>query len=297
MRKKKDVALITGTSTSTVPDEALRGFKSASNLLRESYEIGERVSFSLNKDPDTSGLEKDRGVVQKSSIRNDGDNLKTTTAKVAKKPPAPQRKRPKKSEIETAPCQDSPVIIQTGKGSSLKKPRATKTRVVGQTQITNGKIIKSIQRETTTKDCQSRKDLNDGSKLLDEDAKVSTYEGGISLGLDKAVARRRDWTPIKSLSHIPDELYGGAIVEPALQDTEFSPSNHVKGRDLGEVLNNYIYSMSPDDNVLQQQPIRTANGGGITKKRKLDVSGDLINRRVMLTTPAAYRILDTSEAS
>ena len=288
MRKKEDVALTIGTSTSTLPDGALRGFKSASSLLRESYECSERVSLSLNKDSNISGLGKDGGVVQKSSIRNYGDDSKTTILKAAKKTPAPQKKGPKKSETEAAPCQNSPDIIRTGKGSSLRKPIARKTRVVGQTQITNGKIIKSIQRETTTKDCQSRKDLNDGSTILDEDTKVSTSEDGLSLGLDKAVARRRDWTPAKPFSHIPDKLYGETIVEPALQGSEFPPSSHVKGIDLGEVLNNYIYSMNPDDNVLKQQSIRKASGGGITKKRRLDVSGDLTDRRVILTNPVAY---------
>ena len=281
--RKKDPSNGNGTRISAFSEGALRGFTTASSLLRESSEKGGTVLYPSNKRISRNGLEKDEEKKLEPQPENDGGISKPVSAIETKKPAAPRRKYTKKSESEKLPGQDGHHAIQTGKGCSIKKPRVKKVQAVGQTKITKGKIVKSVQRGATTEDVQSGNLVEFGKGVLDDNPKtqedmhtaISMYEGDDSLGLDKVVARRRDWTPTIANSHRPTELNGEGILEKTVQDPEFSPNDHTVGINLGGVLSKYGFIIGANDDVLQRPFIRDSSGGGLTKKRKLDVSEDI----------------------
>lgn len=225
---------------------------SAQPLSRE-YEVPESRAIS----PVSVVVDEPEKTKKTQKRKNTG---KAASDGVPKKPRAPR----KKSEL-TGVNDGNPGGTESCEAKSAlppKKPRMTKSKDDGQTKIKTGKISKP---RTSTASKGATKAVAVGGGEDPNDMKGS-------LGLEKVVARKRQWTPIEGISHNPvDVSYASSA---SSQDIRHSSTTLERPRkeELTAMIRSFSYSETDQDTRVEFTVRRGFDGEAATKKRKIEVS-------------------------
>ena len=143
-----------------------------------------------------------------------------------------------------------------------KKPRVTKSKDDRQTKIKTGKIAKP---RTSTPSKGATKAVAVGGGEDPNDMKGS-------LGLEKVVARKRQWTPTEGISHDPvDVSYASSTSSQDIRHSS-AMSERPRKEELTAMIRSFSYSETDQDLRAEFTACRRFECEAATKKRKIEVS-------------------------
>ena len=211
------------------------------------------------------------------SIMDGQDNVLAKPAPV-KKP----RASCKKSIVTEVPPAKSTILengiksIETIGAAPVKKPRAKKAKDNGQTKLPKGKVVKPITveelGEAARRKKSSTKRKSDDVELLQAGNAAGCNGPPEPLGLDKAITRRRDWTPVEDRNNeTVDKRPGWNSADPYFTNVDLTTESPA-ANNLGAHLSNYGYQKIADIGAAPPNvAVRSLNGQAPTKRRKLEL--------------------------
>ena len=273
-------SLVSGSRATPIPIDIVTGFASVSTLLRR------RVSIDEAGSPSTT---KRRGISEEYDLPSDG---KVTTvsniqggeqAKVPafKKPRILHEKRPElfREKVTHAAAVRSADSIENADVLPPKKSRKKKNKdgSEAQTTIKKTKIVKpgamnsGKKLVTSTKKAKAAVStaLRPPASTQEEDLRAK--EEFRDLCLQKAITRRKDWTPCKDTAPAPTltvdfekSVDPKLLVDPPLANE--SPIAH-----FGNLLGDFGFSQKGGDSLVTCESTRQGNGEAMVKRRKIEL--------------------------
>lgn len=295
-----------GHCTTQLTEKAIAGFATAASLLT----VGPSAL-----DPDTRNVEQ--GTTGLCSPPRDGlnvDSEKAMKPKPKKRAPAGGKGAiaPKKSKAPsklTDKLTDAAGRLKTGgidKGSTLsvtekkpRKPRVKKDKVEEQPKIIKGKITKpgtkagkkegSIKRKRSTVVTETV--IAADSTGSPDVVELPTVEQ--ELGLDKAVTRRKCWTPPKETGQLVD----GACekTRSTVQSVGLAPIPALgpSSKSFGSLFSSFGFAQEPERRMVPQIA-RDCDGIVLTKRRKIEASSIAYQTKTTLLLTVGYQLQDVA---
>lgn len=268
--------LVSGSTVTPIPTDAVRGFASASTLLRRSRPVdstngsGIPVNYDVqSSDRHTEQEPKDLGTDQKKPLPafkkprvipethlrdiQERDNSVATvpTANVAEDADilAPKKSRKKKSKNDS----ESQTTIKKAK---VTKPGSVISRKKAVCSVKKAKEVVSAHFQppvsTQEEDLAAKKEFRD-------------------LCLEKAITRRREWTPCEDTAPDPAlQKDSETSVDPALF-TDVPVANDPPIAGFGNLLGDFGFAQKEDSLVVISESTRQGNGEAIVKRRKIEL--------------------------
>ena len=239
---------------------AIVGFKSAASLL-----------------PEDSCVDEPQLVLGASRPPTRQDDIKT-------------KKRPKSGlsvvEFPIVDSSDHPCFSKQSQRHAEKellpktatrksRPKPTHATAQRQTKIKKARITKPVTRKASsemkaTGSLSRKKGITSGSTistLLANDETTTMSAEARDFGLEEAVMRRLDWTPIKDTKN----RVGGSNDEQAFSPARFSSETDLGHRDIGALLGEFKLTLPNSNLAAISGPLQTSNTEGVVKRRKLDL--------------------------
>ena len=268
--------LVSGSTVAPIPTDAVTGFASASTLLRRSRPVhstngsGLSVDYDLqNSDRLTEQEPKDLAIDPKKpppafkkprvitetrlqAVQERVSSVATVpTANVAEDADilAPKNSRKKKSKNESE-------LQMTIKKAKVTKPGSVRSRKKAVGQVKKAKEVAPAPFQppasTQEEDLAAKKEFRD-------------------LCLEKAITRRREWTPCEDTAPDPAPQNDSEIsVGPALsKDIPLANEPSIAG--FGNLLGDYSFAQKEDSLVVISESTRQGNGEAIVKRRKIEL--------------------------
>ena len=277
--------LVSGSTVTPIPTDAVTGFASASTLLRRSRPVhsSNGSGLSVNHDLQRSGRlteqePKDLGTDQKKpppAFKKPGvipetrlQAVQERISSVATAPSAnvaedvdilaPKKSRKKKSKNESE-------LQMTIKKAKVTKPGSVISRKKAVGPVKKAKEVVSAHFQppasTQEEDLAAKKEFRD-------------------LCLEKAITRRREWTPCDDTAPDPAPQNDSEIsVGPALLiDVPLANEPPIAG--FGNLLGDFGFAQKEDSLVVISESTRQGNGEAIVKRRKIELVGGVPAPRV-----------------
>ena len=268
--------LVSGSTVTPIPTDAVTGFASASTLLRRSRPVDSTNGSGLSVDYDlqssgrlTEQEPKDLGTDQKKpppafkkprvipetrlrGVQERDSNFATApTANIAEDadilPPKKSRKKKSKNESESQ---------TTIKKAKVTKPGSVvpRKKAVGPVKKAKEVVSAPFQPPASTQeeDLAAKKEFRD-------------------LCLEKAITRRREWTPCEDTAPDPAPKNDSETsVGPALlNDIPLANEPPIAG--FGNLLGDFGFAQKEDSLVVISESTRHGNGAAIIKRRKIEL--------------------------
>ena len=272
-----------GSSANPIPADAVAGFTSASSLLSREHSHSEDVS-TIGFDRLESG--ELFGLQQEDDLHSKRKTAKLRPEKV------PTVKKPKVSrEGQANPLQRDAIITQLKVSEVCERDNATlapkkrhkKKSTEGdeaQTKIKKSKITKPgapkgvvKPKKTSTLTTKPSEAISAASEPLmgtqAEDAQAR--EEFRDLCLEKAIPRRKDWTPVKDT--VQSKIYVDAIEEhPVSAPPSNTPeANASSDTCFGKLMGDYSFTQKIGCAATSFEGIRKRDGQSIVKRRKIEL--------------------------
>ena len=268
--------LVSGSTVTPIPTDAVTGFASASTLLHRSRPVestngsGISVNYRLQRsgrlteqEPQDLGTDQKKPqpafktprVIPETRLRGvqEKDSSATTapTANVAEDANilAPKKSRKKKSKNES----ESQTTIKKAK---VTKPGSVIRRKKAACPVKKSKEVVSAFFQppvsTQEEDLAAKKEFRD-------------------LCLEKAITRRREWTPCEDTAPDPaPPINSETSVGPALLiDIPIANKPPIAG--FGNLLGDFGFAQKEDSLVVANESTRHGNGEAIVKRRKIEL--------------------------
>ena len=268
--------LVSGSRVTPIPTDAMTGFASASTLLRRSRPVDSTngSGLSVNYDLQSSGRvteqePKDLGADQKKpppafkkprvipeKSRQDVQEMVSGVATAPKANVAedagilaPKKSRKKKSKSESE-------LQMTIKKAKVTKPSSVISRKKAACSIKKAKEVVSAPWQppasTQEEDLVAKKEFRD-------------------LCLEKAITRRREWTPCEDTAPDPAPQNDSEIsVGPAhLTDIPLTKEPPIAG--FGNLLGDFGFAQNEDSLVVVSESTRQGSGEAMVKRRKIEL--------------------------
>lgn len=273
-------SLVTGSRATPIPTDAVTGFASASTLLRREGSIDAVGSRSASRRPGISkryDLQSDDAVTTQPK-RREGEQAKVPAFK---KPRIVHEKRPKlvQEEVPRTAAVRSAESAGTADILAHRKTRKKKHKDgnEAQTTIKKTKIIKPGAMNSGKKVVTSTKRAKDvistavrpPASTQEED--VRAKEEFKELCLEKAITRRKEWTPCKDTASAPTLAID---IEKSVDPKPFvdTPSaNEPPISRFGNLLGSFGFSQEGGDSLITSESTRQGNGEAIVKRRKIEL--------------------------
>ena len=266
-----------------IPADAVAGFTSASSLLPP--------ECSNSKDGSTFGLERIDPEELCGLQKGDNRHSKGKTTKVRPEK-APTLKKPKASRGEQADTLGKDAGITQVEGSEVcardneipapKKARKKKSAESDevQTKLRKSKITKPGTSKRVDKSKKTstlaRKPSEANSAACEpltgtqaEDAQAR--EEFRDLCLEKAIPRKKDWTPVKDTAQLKihvDAIEGHPVSAPPSHTPE---ANESLDTCFGKLMDDYSFDKQVKRAVTRAEEIRKRDGESIVKRRKIEL--------------------------
>ena len=264
-----------------VPEEVDVSFASAISLHRQAHATDMVAGLSHTEQRDLADKTEVQGGRAKAKRQRKVTIPEANTDALTTKPKAPREKAltARKPLIASNPG-NAAIGSEVAAVSKPKKPRAKRAKDEAQTTITKGKVTKPASKDASAKTSKAVKatstqksDIVRQGDVQKECEKVTPNELGAETteygDQRRAIARRREWTPVKDTgagaailsnpaSYIP--LQKGISVHGCSRNTEFEA-----------LLNGYDYTKA-HGKVTGPASVRNTDGEALTKRRKLEVS-------------------------
>ncbi|KAK0509076.1 hypothetical protein JMJ35_008447 [Cladonia borealis] len=272
-----------GSSANPIPADAVVGFTSASSLLPQEHSKSEYASMVGLERLESGGLS---GLRQENDLHS---KSKTTKLRPEKEPTS--KKRRVSREEQADPLQRNADIAQLKVFEDCKrddealapKKRHKKKSTEGdqaQTKIKKSKITKPgapkgvlKPKKTSTltrKPSEARSataELLMGTQAEDAQAREEFRD----LCLEKAIPRRKDWTPVKDTVqpkiHI-DALEGHSVSAPPSNTPEANASSDIC---FGKLMGDYSFAQKIECAATSFEGLRKGDGESIVKRRKIEL--------------------------
>ena len=266
-----------------IPADAVTGFTSASSLLPPAY--------SNSKDGSTFGLERIGSEKTCALQKGDSRHSKGKTAKVRPEK-VPTFKKPKASRGEQADSPQKDVGItqleisevhardnETPAPKKVRKKKSAESDEV-QTKIKKSKITKPGASKRVDKSKKTstlaRKPSEAKSAACEpltgtqaEDAQAR--EEFRDLCLEKAIPRKKDWTPVKDTAQLKihvDAIEGHPVSAPPSHTPE---ANESLDACFGKLMDDYNFDKQVKCAATRFEEIRKRDGESIVKRRKIEL--------------------------
>ena len=268
--------LVSGSTVTPIPTNAVRGFASASTLLRRSRQVDstDGLGLSVKHDLQSSGRlteqePKDLGTDQK-------------------KPP-PAFKKPRVipetrlqavqemvSSVATAPMAN---VAEDADILAPKKRRKRKSKNESELQMT----IKKAKVTKPGSVISRKKAVGPGKKAKEVvsapfQPPASTQEEDLAakkefrdLCLEKAITRRREWTPCEDTAPDPAPQNDSKISVGHALLTDIPSANEPPIAGFGNLLGDFGFAQKEDSLLFISESTRQGNGEAIVKRRKIEL--------------------------
>ena len=268
--------LVSGSTVTPIPTDAVTGFASASTLLRRSrpFHSAHGSGLSVDYDLQSSGrlaeqepkdlatdpkkpppaFKKPRVITETrlQDVQERASSVATAPmANVAEDADilAPKKSRKKKSKNESE-------LQMTIKKAKVTKPGSVRSRKKAVGPVKKAKEVVSAPFQplasTQEEDLAAKKEFRD-------------------LCLEKAITRRREWTPCEDTAPDPAPQNNSEIsVDPALsKDIPLANEPPIAG--FGNLLGDFSFAQKEDSLVVISESTRQGNGEAIVKRRKIEL--------------------------
>ena len=276
---KMGPSLVSGSRATPTPTDAVTGFARASTLLRREGSIDEAGPTSTTKR---------LGISERYDLQSDGKVTTLPNRPEAEQAKVPAFKRPRILHEEPPELVEENVIRTVavrpaesmGNGDILapKKSRKKKNKDgrEAQTTIKKTKIIKPGAMNSSKKGVASTKKakevvstaLRQPASTQEEDLRAK--EEFRELCLEKAITRRKEWTPCKDTAPAP--IIANDIENPVklklLVDTP--SANELPIARFGDLLGDFGFPQEGGDSLVTCESTRQGNGEAMVKKRKIE---------------------------
>lgn len=276
---KMGPSLVSGSRATPIPTDAVTGFASASTLLLREGSIDETGSPSATKRPrilKRYDLQND-GTVTTPPKRPEGEQAKVPAFKkprvLHEKLPEPvQEKVTGTAVVRSAESAENADILAPKKSRKKKNKDGNEA----QTTIKKTKIIKPGAMSSGKKSVASTKRAKEGvstavrppASTQEED--VRAKEEFRDLCLEKAITRRKEWTPCKDTA--PAQALANDVeksLEPKLV-VDTPSANEPPIARFGNLLGEFGFSLKRADSLVTCESTRQGNGEAIVKRRKIE---------------------------
>ena len=280
---QRNVALTSNIQASPLPNTASLGFISAADLLRTSKSSDQSAVSSTNGDINhtdksaraeikeaCSKREKYRGDLQqdvqseklkvqitKSGGRSARANSKVNVTNVLDKHSVADNRVYTTGKAREKKCADKDQ-------SRIKKPKITKPGA-------GDRALKPPKRPIKEKKSKSRNDLQDAQLKADGHVTITSIECDDGWGLEEALKRRKDWTPVKDTAPKEFEFKDAGTAWSSLILTSGSPKAEVSNVRSSNLLDSFGYPTSDQFTITKPLSTRTSDGEGLIKRRKIEV--------------------------
>ena len=272
---KRSTGRVSASQRIAVPGGTNVGFTTASNLLRESYEVRNDSAVSHNETtslppPATKSVWDDISIAQEPELPSNH-----ATEGVPKTSNLPRRKpRPVNPTINAS--EKAVKGLKPESPSSIKRSRTKKTQDEVQTKIKKGKVTKPTAPRLSARSIHfdgkpgpREESTASGKETCLVNAAIQTEES--NLGLDRALPRRKDWTPVKDSSRLQCDT------NTLVDSSDTSHTQKVLSDDLTTanetetLLCTYRFAEEDKTNSCRASHAHLPDGESATKRRKLEV--------------------------
>ncbi len=275
-------SLVSGSRATPIPADAVAGFASASTLLRRARSIDETGSPSNIK---TLGLSERHDWQSSGKVvtppRELGGEKEKEKVPVFKEPRALhknpseiiQEKATHAAAVQSANFVDNPGILAPKKSRKKKNKDGSEAQTtIKKTKITKPGAIRSGKKAiTSTKKAKEAisAPLRPAS-TQEEDLRAK--EEFRDLCQEKAIPRRKEWTPCKDTA--PDPILSEGLeklVDPKLLNINSNLANEPQITRFGSLLGNFGFIQKEGNSVVTCDTTRQGNGEGMVKRRKIEL--------------------------
>lgn len=271
-----------------MPKGTVLGFASASSLLRQAFrEEGSRspqipVRAELAEKKDQQSCDKPAAKGKKAAVRREQEE-----AIVAKKPRAPPKKVTVREASNKTPIKaNKPYAaerVETSEAHVVEKSRTKRRKDEAQTKIQKTKITKpgaindAAKERKAAKTSKSNKveETEESGSVALVKKKEASEASTKPLNLEKAVKRRRDWTPTKDTSLDFTRL----VDDKEMSDVSITMQtlkNNLPDSQFGNVLGDFGYVQPSHSSTPAPAILRDVNGKGLTKRRKVELLNTIV---------------------
>ena len=242
----------------------LKGFTTAASLLRQSHASkNDTTVFPKEALPLASPVEKSKGT-DSFIIPSEEPPMRYATEGVLQ-PLKHIKENPKSHDSVSNYPKESNNVLDHATSGPVKKSKVGKRHDKAQTKIKKARVTKPTSSRPSVKAYHSNEKPHNGGDLVANAEKVSMENTSVqvgdgNLGLDQAIARRRDWTPVRTSFdiHRPQEILSEGF--STISCTKFKT-----------VLNTCKYAGGDKDLSCGIVPAQTLDSEFVNKRRKLEV--------------------------
>lgn len=268
-----------GNKAGPLPTNAAAGFASASSLLQRSSPYNEDVSLGSVKSLVTvkqSNLQKrNQGTVKPRRPKDDEEK-----APKFKNPNVIHQEKPEPMQEAIgnplATISDHQPLASNN--PPLKKVRKQNSKDESQTKIKKAKVTKPGTVNERAKSKKSPKLSKKASKAATTETQPPITEKDVTklagdqwdLGLEEAISRRKDWTPVKDSSEDAGPLQDATISLKSPSAIALPQDDPLSVR-FGSLLDDYGFAQESRNAVVQAKSTRVLEKGVIAKRRKIEL--------------------------
>lgn len=273
-------SLVGGSRATPIPTDAVKGFASASMLLRGARSIDESRSPSSIERPrplDRYDLQSSGKVtIQPNELRGEED--KVPAFRMPRMPHERCLETFQEESTHTAVVRSAKTVENAGVLAPKKsRKKKSKDGSEAQTTIKKTKITKPGAMNTGKKTVGSRKKVTEvvaaplGHPASTQEEDLRAIEEFRDLCLEKAITRKKEWTPSKDTAAdptLPDDCEKSG--DPKfLLDTP-SATKPVIAR-FGNLQGDFGFSKKEDSSIVTCKATRHGNGEVVIKRRKIEL--------------------------
>ncbi len=266
------------------PKGTVLGFASASSLLRQAYpEEGSRspripVRAELAEKKNQQSCDKPASKRKKAAVRREEEE-----GIVSKKPRAPRKKVTVRDSSNETPIEankpHAAERVEASEAHVVEKSRTKRRKDEAQTKIKKTKITKPGAIKDTAKATKTAKTPKSNKVKETEESgsvalikkKEASEASTEPLNLERAVKRRRDWTPTKDTSLNLTRLVDNKVLSDISITIQTPLKNNLPASQFGNVLGDFGYVQPSHSSMPAPAILRDVNGKGSTKRRKVEL--------------------------